>query len=107
MARRDRPLYRATDDKMIAGVCAGLGQYFDVDTTLVRVAFIVLGLVGGGGILAYLLLWVLVDPAPSAAPPPSLEARPDQPVIPPATDVTPGLPGDMVTDDSDIDDDRP
>lgn len=65
MARRDHPLYRDTTDKKIAGVCSGLARYFDVDTTLVRVVFAALLVFGGGSLLAYLLLWLVVDPAPA------------------------------------------
>jgi phage shock protein PspC (stress-responsive transcriptional regulator) len=62
MARRDTSLHRDADDRMIAGVCSGLARYFDIDTTLVRVLFVALTLAGGGTIIAYLLLWVFVDP---------------------------------------------
>ncbi|MCP3993259.1 MAG: PspC domain-containing protein [Actinomycetia bacterium] len=65
MPRRHRPLYRDTDDTMIAGVCGGLGHYFDMHTTLVRVAFAVFTLLGGAGVLAYLVLWFALDPAPA------------------------------------------
>lgn len=65
MARRDQQLYRDPDDKMIAGVCSGLGHYFDIDTTLVRVVLAALTLAGGGGVIAYLILWFVVDEAPS------------------------------------------
>ena len=64
MNRRSRPLYRDPSDKMIGGVCSGLGHYFDVDTVLVRIGFVVLALIGGGGVLAYALLWGILDPAP-------------------------------------------
>ena len=64
MARRDQQLYRDPDDKMIAGVCSGLGHYFDIDTTLVRVVLAALTLAGGGGLIAYLILWFVVDEAP-------------------------------------------
>ena len=73
MARRDHPLYRDTDDKMIGGVCSGLAQYFDVDTILLRVGFVVFTALGGGGVLAYLILWLVLDPAPAAEPAPRLE----------------------------------
>jgi phage shock protein PspC (stress-responsive transcriptional regulator) len=63
MERRKQTLYRDTDDGMIGGVCSGLGRYFDVDNTLVRVAFVVAALLGGGGILGYLILWAVVDAA--------------------------------------------
>ena len=66
MARRDVPLTRNTDDKKIAGVCSGLAEYFDLDTTLVRVVFVALLVVGGWSLVAYLLLWWLVDPKPPA-----------------------------------------
>ena len=64
MARREKVLYRDTDDKLVGGVCSGLGHYFDVDTTLVRVIFVVLALVGGSGLLGYVLLWAVLDPVP-------------------------------------------
>ena len=66
MARRDVPLTRNTDDKKIAGVCSGLAEYFDLDTTLVRVVFVALLVFGGWSLVAYVLLWWLVDPKPSA-----------------------------------------
>ncbi len=61
VAPRPRTLYRDTDDKKIAGVCSGLGHYFDIHTTLVRVAFVVFTLLGGAGLLAYAVLWFAVD----------------------------------------------
>ena len=64
MNRRSRPLYRDPSDKMIGGVCSGLGHYFDIDTVLVRIGFVVVALIGGGGVLAYALLWAILDPAP-------------------------------------------
>ncbi len=65
MARRQQVLYRDTDDGTIGGVCSGLGRYFDVDTTLVRVAFVIAAMLGGGGILGYVILWIVLDPAPA------------------------------------------
>ena len=64
--RRRRTLDRDTDDKMIAGVCSGLGRYFDIHTSLVRVAFVVFTLLGGAGLLAYAVLWFAVDRGPAA-----------------------------------------
>jgi phage shock protein PspC (stress-responsive transcriptional regulator) len=64
MGRRDVTLHRDTSDQKIAGVCSGLARYFDVDTTLVRVVFVALLVFGGGSLVAYLLLWWLLDPAP-------------------------------------------
>lgn len=64
MSRRDRTLYRDTNDQKIGGVCSGLARYFDLDPLLVRVAFVATLVFGGGSLLAYILLWWLVDPAP-------------------------------------------
>ncbi len=59
MARR---LYRSQTDKMLGGVCAGLGQYLDVDPTVIRLIFILAALLGGHGILLYLILWLVMPP---------------------------------------------
>src|SRR5918996_2091103 len=47
----------APDRRAVAGVCAGIARALDVDVTLVRLVFAVLGLAGGAGILVYLALW--------------------------------------------------
>ena len=54
------PLRRAYHGRMLAGVAAGIADYFDVDVTLVRVAFAVFALLGGAGIPAYLACLLLV-----------------------------------------------
>ncbi|HEX6857424.1 MAG TPA: PspC domain-containing protein [Streptosporangiaceae bacterium] len=60
----DRParqeLRRSADDRMLAGVAGGLARYLDVDATLVRIAFVVLTVVGGAGIPLYLASWLLI-----------------------------------------------
>jgi phage shock protein C len=80
MARR---LTRSTTDKMIAGVCGGLAEYFDIDTTLVRVVAVVAGIMGWG-VIAYIVLWIAapkdsslpqLPPAPAAPAPPSDAVR--------------------------------
>lgn len=55
----NRRLMRSKTDRKIAGVAGGLAQYFGVDPTLVRVLW-VLGLIGGFGFLAYIVLWIVV-----------------------------------------------
>lgn len=55
-----RRLTRSRTDRMISGVCGGLGAYFGADPVLFRVAFVVLALAGGGGIVLYLLLTLVV-----------------------------------------------
>lgn len=53
-------LYRSATDKVIAGVCGGLAQYFNIDPALVRLAFVVFALTGGAGVLLYIVLWIAV-----------------------------------------------
>ena len=63
-------LTRSQTDKRIAGVCGGLAEYFDVDPTIVRVAWVVVSIVVGAvvfGIIAYLVAWFIIPPAPAAA----------------------------------------
>jgi phage shock protein C len=61
----DRPrLQRSSTDRMLGGVSGGLAEYSGIDTVLWRVGFVVLTLLGGSGILFYLLLWVLMPSAP-------------------------------------------
>jgi len=62
-----RRLERSRTNRVIAGVCGGLGEYLDIDATFVRVAMVVLTLVGGVGILVYIVLLVLM-PLPGEAP---------------------------------------
>ena len=55
-----KKLYRSESNEKIAGVCAGLAEYFDVDVTLVRIAFVALSLIGGPGIMLYIILWLVL-----------------------------------------------
>lgn len=61
--RRRNRLYKDPNDKMIAGVASGVAKYFDVDTTLVRVVWLVFAL-SGFGIVLYLVLWLVLDDEP-------------------------------------------
>ena len=56
----EKKLQRNQQDKMIAGVCSGLADYFDVDVTWVRIAFVIAVMAGASGLLAYLVLWIAV-----------------------------------------------
>ena len=47
-------------EKMIAGVCGGLANYFDIDPTIIRILFVVIAFAGGASLLAYLIMWVIV-----------------------------------------------
>jgi phage shock protein PspC (stress-responsive transcriptional regulator) len=72
-----RTWYRRRHGKMIAGVCAGLADQFGISLTIIRLAFLLSALLGGGvGIIVYLALWVVMPYAPDeelvrlVAPPP-------------------------------------
>ena len=63
-ARRGTHLLRlSATDRKVGGVCGGLGEFFELDPLLFRVAFVVLAFVGGLGVLLYVMLW-LVIPGP-------------------------------------------
>jgi len=62
-----RRLVRDPDDKVVAGVCAGLGRYTDTDPVLWRVTVGVLTVFGGAGLVLYLLAWVLIPRTGSPA----------------------------------------
>jgi phage shock protein C len=47
-------------EKMVAGVCGGLANYFDIDPTIIRILFVVIAFAGGASLLAYLIMWVIV-----------------------------------------------
>ena len=62
-----KKLYLSDTNRKIGGVCGGLGEYFDVDPTLVRVIFILIALLSLGlGVLAYLLIWMIVPRKPKS-----------------------------------------
>ncbi|MDD5098428.1 MAG: PspC domain-containing protein [Candidatus Pacebacteria bacterium] len=53
-------LYRSKENRMIFGVCGGLGEYFEIDPLIVRILFILLSLTGGTGIVLYFVLAIIV-----------------------------------------------
>ncbi|MFA7676463.1 MAG: PspC domain-containing protein [Candidatus Shapirobacteria bacterium] len=56
----NRKIFRSIENYMIAGVCGGLADYFKIDSSLIRIIFILLAIGGGSGILIYLILWFVV-----------------------------------------------
>lgn len=63
----NRKLYRTRTNRMIAGVCGGLGEYLSIDPTFVRLFFVLLALSNGIGVLVYFLMWILVPPEDAAS----------------------------------------
>jgi phage shock protein C len=60
-----RRLYRSKKDKVIGGVCGGLGGYLNIDPVVIRVIWLALFFLGGTGFLAYLIAWILIPEADS------------------------------------------
>ncbi|HEV8649789.1 MAG TPA: PspC domain-containing protein [Actinomycetes bacterium] len=59
-----RKLYRSRTDRKLAGVCGGLARFFNTDTTLIRVLFVALAVLGGSGAVIYLAMWIIVPNEP-------------------------------------------
>ena len=53
-------LYRSKKDRMIYGVCGGIANYFNIDPTLVRLAFVLIAMGAGSGILAYIIAAIII-----------------------------------------------
>ena len=68
-----RLVRRSRSERVLAGVCGGVGRYFGVDPVLLRIAFIILALANGLGVVAYVVAWVAIP-----------EEQPDQPPGPPS-----------------------
>lgn len=60
-----KKLYRSRSDVMIAGVCSGLADYFGIDSTVVRLVFMILLFAGLGGLWLYIVLWIVMPLQPS------------------------------------------
>lgn len=55
-------LYRSESNRMLCGVCAGIAEYFNLDPTLIRVAWALFCVLGGSGVLAYILAAIIIPP---------------------------------------------
>jgi phage shock protein C len=56
----NKRLYRSTSNRMLAGVCGGIAEFFGIDATLVRLGWVLFCALGGSGVLAYILAAVIV-----------------------------------------------
>ncbi len=74
--RTNKKLMRSRTDEKIAGVCGGLGHYLDVDSTLIRLIWLVLVFFAGTGILAYLIAWIVIPLEPEPRPAAEVAATP-------------------------------
>lgn len=53
-------LHRSSDNSVVGGVCGGLGEYFDIDPTIIRIIWGISILVYGVGLLAYIFCWIII-----------------------------------------------
>lgn len=53
-------IYRSETNKIIGGVCGGLGEYFNIDPNIIRLIFVLLTVFGGSGLIIYLILWIIL-----------------------------------------------
>ena len=59
-----KKLYKSSTDKKIAGVCGGIAEYFNIDSTLVRLGWVLLCALGGSGIPAYIVAAIIIPRSP-------------------------------------------
>jgi len=76
MSEQTKKLYRSRQERMIGGVAGGLGEYLNVDPTLMRLAFVILTFFGGSGIPIYLIMWLIIPESPSFPVPPPQPPEP-------------------------------
>jgi len=55
-----KKIFRSTEDSIIAGVCGGVAEYFQIDSSLVRIIFVLLAFGGGSGVLIYIIMWLII-----------------------------------------------
>lgn len=63
-AKSHKKLYRSRNDRMIAGVCGGLAEYFEIDSSWMRLIFLLFLLLGGSALLVYVVMWIVVPLSP-------------------------------------------
>lgn len=57
---KNKKLYKSSTDKKIDGVCGGIAEYFEIDSTLVRLAWVIFVCMGGSGLLAYIIASIIM-----------------------------------------------
>ncbi|MGM9602115.1 MAG: PspC domain-containing protein [Faecousia sp.] len=60
----EKKLYKSNNNKMVAGVCGGIAEYFNIDPTVVRLAWVLFCALGGSGILAYIIAAIIIPNDP-------------------------------------------
>ncbi|HNR66022.1 MAG TPA: PspC domain-containing protein [Atribacterota bacterium] len=63
-----KKLYRSKKDSIIGGVCGGIAEYFEIDPTLIRLLAILVVFLGGVGVIAYIIAWIIIPLNPEELP---------------------------------------
>lgn len=58
--KKTKKLYRSKNNRVIAGICGGIGEYFDIDPTIIRLLWVLFTFMGGSGIIAYIICWIVI-----------------------------------------------
>ena len=61
----DKKLYKSNTNKMLAGVCGGIADYFGIDPTWIRLAWVIFSMTGGAGVLAYIVAALIIPDEPA------------------------------------------
>lgn len=81
MSAKYKKLYRSRDNRIIGGVCAGIGEYLSIDPTAIRLIYILFALWFGSGILAYIIFLILVPEEPQESTIDTRDSNPEEPVV--------------------------
>ena len=65
MPKQIKKLYRSGKDRILGGVCGGLGEYFGIDSIIIRLLWIGFSLMYGAGIITYIIAWIIVPRNPN------------------------------------------
>ena len=60
----EKRLYKSKENRMLDGVCGGIAEYFNIDPTIVRLAWAIFSLAGGSGVLAYIIALIIIPEKP-------------------------------------------
>ena len=60
-----KKLYKSVKDRKLTGVCGGIAEYFDIDSNIVRIVWLILVLCAGTGLLAYIICVIILDDNPN------------------------------------------
>lgn len=73
-----KKLTRVRENKLLGGVCTGLGKYLEVDPVVFRIVFLILFFIAGGGLILYLIMWIIIPDEQNMLPPNNYQNKGNQ-----------------------------